>query len=237
MERNSFRSIEMILIAGLLGGFAGCSIEDPVNQNGYINAKMAEIENAVFLKHFNTSPVSLEIINLPYFSKARELKHATQDSERNKIKAELCSYDLSTSAFSSQKKNNRSTLTDNERILYESFLNSLNNSEENSVAICEFYINEVSCLKIDDQVKVDFVNRISFFKDLLIFVDYEANKEKVTLEVVEKMATIPFDDCFDNCMSDEISKATSSTVRTILFLTHLPFRAAEFLIICVADCV
>ena len=236
MKKNSFRPIEMILIAGLLGGFAGCSTEDPINQNGYINAKMAEIENAVFLKHFNTTPVSLEIINLPYFNKVAELKHATQDSERNKIKAELCSYDLSTSAFSGQQKNNSSKLTDDERILYESFLQSLNNSEESSVSICEFYINEVSCLKIDYQVKVDFVNRISFFKDLLIFVDYEANKEKVTLEVVEKMATIPFDDCFDNCMSDEISKATSSTVRTILFLAHLPFRAAEFLVICVAEC-
>lgn len=236
MKKNSFRPIEMILIAGFLGGFAGCSIEDPVNQNGYINAKMAEIENAVFLKHFNTTPVSLEIINLPYFSKAAELKHATRDSERNKINAELCSYDLSTSAFSDQQKNNSSKLTDSERILYESFLKSLNYSEESPVSICEFYINEVSCLKIDDQVIVDFVNRISFFKDLLIFVDYEANKKKVSREVVEKVASIPFDDCFDNCMSDEISKATSSTVRTILFLVHLPFRTAEFLVICVADC-
>jgi len=237
MKKNSFRPIEMILIAGLLGGFAGCSTEDPINQNGYINAKMAEIENAVFLKHFNTTPVSLEIVNLPYFNKVAELKHATQDSERNKIKAELCSYDLSTSAFSGQQKNNSSKLTDDERILYESFLQSLNNSEESSVSICEFYINEVSCLKIDYQVKVDFVNRISFFKDLLIFVDYEAHKEKVSSDVVEKVLKNPFDDCFDNCISSEVMHSMSSTVRKIIFLLRLPLSFAEIMVICVADCV
>lgn len=237
MKKNSFRPIEMLLIAGVLGGLFGCSIDDSIDQNGYINTEMAEIENAVFLKHFNTTPVSLEIINQPYFSKAAELKYAVQDFERNKIKNELCSYDLSTSTFSGKQQNIDSKLTEKERILYESFLRSFNNSEESSVAICEFYINEVSCLKINDQVKGDFVKRISFFKDLLIFVDYEESKEKVSREVVEKVAAIPFDDCFDDCMSDEISKATSSTVRTILFIAHLPFRTAEFLVICVADCV
>jgi hypothetical protein len=237
MKRYSYRLIGLILVLVVSGGFTGCSIEDPADQNGDIHLKMAEIENAVFLKHFKTTPVSLEIANLTYFSKASELKFTTQDFERNKIKAELCSYDLSTSKFSGQQKNNSAKLTDKERILYESFLNSFNNSEVNSVAICEFYINEVSCLKIDDQVKSDFINRITFFKDLLIFIDYEGNKEEVSGDVVKKVLAIPFDDCFDNCMSDEIREATSSTVRTVFFLLHLPFRAAEFLVICTADCI
>jgi hypothetical protein len=237
MERNYYTLIGLILILGVSGGLTGCSNEDPADQNGYIQLKMAEIENAVLLKQFKTTPASMEIINIPYFSKATELKYTTRDFDRNKIKAELCDYDISTSKFSGQKKNDSPQLTDKERIIYESFLNSLNNSEESSVAICEFYISEVSCLKIDDQVKGDFVDRITFFKDLLIFIDYETNKEIVSYDVVEKAKSIPFDNCFDNCMSSEIRQATSSTVRKVLFLMHLPFRAAEFMIICVGDCV
>lgn len=237
MERSSSTLIGLILIIGVSQAFTGCSNEDPADQNGYLQSKMVEIENAILLKQFNTTPVSLEITNLTYFSKALELKFTTRDIERNRIKAELCGYDLSTSKFSGQQKHDSPQLTDEERIIYESFINSFNNSKENSVAICEFYINEVSCLNIDDQVKVDFVNRITFFKDILIFVDYEAYKEKVSSDVVEKILKNPFDDCFDNCISSEVRHAMSSTVRKIIFLLRQPLGFAEIMVICVADCV
>jgi hypothetical protein len=237
MERSSSTLIGLILIIGVSQAFTGCSNEDPADQNGYLQSKMIEIENAILLKQFNTTPASLGIFNISYFSKAAELKYANSDIERNRIKAELYGYDLSTSKFTGQQKNDSPQLTDEERIIYESFLNSFNNSKENSVAICEFYINEVACLKIDDQVKSDFVDRITFLKDLLIFVDYEAHKEKVSSDVVEKVLKNPFDDCFDNCIRSEVMHAMSSTVRKIIFLLRQPLSVAEILVICVADCV
>lgn len=237
MERSSSKLIGLILIIGVSQAFTGCSNEDPADQNGYIQSKMVEIENAILLKQFNTTPASLGIFNISYFRKATELKYTTSDFERNKIKAELCSYDLSTSKFIGQQKNDSPQLTDDERIIYESFLNSFNNSKENSVAICEFYINEVSCLKIDDQVKSDFVDRITFFKDLLIFIDNKTKKEMLFNDALDKVVSVPFDDCFDDCMISEIRHATSSTLRTAFFILHLPFKAAEITVICVGDCI
>ena len=237
MERNSFKLIGLILIIGVSGDLTRCSKEDPADQNGYIQSKMVEIENAIILKQFNTNPASLGIANKAYFSKASELKYATSDFERSKIKNELYGYDLSTLKFTGQQKSDSPQLTDEERIIYESFLNSFNNSEENSVAICEFYINEVSCLKIGGQVKIDFVDRITFFKDLLIFIDNETKKKVILYDAVEKVEAVPFDDCFDNCMISEIRHATSSTLRTAFFILHLPFKAAEMTVVCVGDCI
>jgi hypothetical protein len=236
METKSFKLVVLIFIM-ISGGFIGCSNEDPADQSEYIQSKMIAIENAILLRQFNTTPTSMVISNTSYFSKAAEMINATSDFERNNIKTELCGYDLSTSKFSGQTKNDSSQLTDEERILYESFLTSFKNSKENSVAICEFYINEVSCMKIDDQVKIDFFNRITFLKDLLIFVDYETHNEKVSSDVVEKVLKNPFDDCFDNCISSEVMHSMSSTVRKIIFLLRLPLSFAEIMVICVADCV
>jgi len=237
MERNYFKLIGLILILGVSGGLTSCSKEDPADQNGYIQSKMVEIENAILLRQFNTNPAPLGIANKAYFSKATELKYATSDFERNKIKAELYSYDLSTSKFTGQQKNDNPQLTDEERIIYESFLNSFNNSKENSVAICEFYINEVSCLKIGVQVKIDFVDRITFFKDLLIFIDNKTKNEMVMFDELVKVVSVPFDDCFDDCMISEIRHATSSTLRKVFFILHLTFKAAEMTAVCVGDCI
>jgi hypothetical protein len=237
MERSSSTLIGLILIIVVSQAFTGCSNEDPADQNGYLQSKLVEIENAILLKQFNTTPASLGIFNISYFSKAAELKYATSDIERNRIKTELCGYDLSTSKFSGQQKHDSPQLTDEERIIYESFLNSFSNSKENSVAICEFFISEVSCLKIDDQVKSDFVDRITFFKDLLIFIDNKPKKEMVFNDELDKVVAVPFDDCFDDCMISEIRHATSSTLRTAFFILHLPFKAAEMTVICVGDCI
>jgi hypothetical protein len=237
MERNYFKLIGPILFLGVSIGFTYCSSEDPEVQDGYIQSKMIEIENSVLLKKYNTTPASYVIFNESYFNKVKELKYATSDFERNKIKSELCRYDLSTSKFSGQQKHDSPSLTEEEIIIYDSFLSSFNKSKENPVAICELYINEVLCLKINNQVKRDFVERITFLKDLLIFVDYGAHKEKVSSDVVEKVLKNPFDDCFDNCMSSEIMHAMSSTVRKIIFLLRQPLSIAEILVICVSDCV
>ena len=99
--------------------------------------------------------------------------------KETKYKAELYGYDLSTQNFLGQQKHDSPPLTEEEIIIYESFLKSFNKNKENPVAICEFYINEVLCLKIDNQVKSDFVDRITFLKDLVIFIENKAKKEMV----------------------------------------------------------
>ena len=237
MKRNYFKLIVLILILGVSIGFTYCSSEEPEVQDGYIQSKMIEIENSALLKKFNTTPASYVILNESYFNKVKELKYATSDFERNKIKSELCRYDLSTSKFSGQQKNDSPSLTEEEMIIYESFLSSFNKNKENPVAICELYINEVLCLKINNQVKKDFVDRITFLKDLLIFVDYEAHNETVSSGVVKKVLKNPFDDCWDNCMNSEVMHSMSTTVRKIIFLLRMPLSVAEIMVICVADCV
>ena len=198
---------------------------------------MIEIENIVLLKNFNTTPASYVIFNESYFNKVTELKYATSDFERNKIKSELCSYDLSTSKFLGQQKHDSPFLTEEEKIIYESFLSSFKKSKENPVVICELYINEVLCLKIDNQVKRDFVDRITFLKDLLIFIEIKTKKEMAAFSEAAKLESVPFDDCFDDCMISEINHATSSTIRKVFFILHLPFKAAEMAVVCVGDCV
>ena len=237
MERHYFKLIGLILILGVSIFLTYCSSEDPEVQDGYIQSKMIEIENAVWLKKFNTSPSSYVIFNESYFTKVTELKSATSDFERNKIKAELCGYDLSTSKFSGLQKHESPSLTEEEIIIYESFLRSFTKNKENPVAICELYINEVLCLKIDNQVKSDFVDRITFLKDLVIFIENKTKKEIIGSNEIEKLEAVPFDDCFDDCMISEINHATSSTIRKIFFILHLPFKAAEMTVICVGDCV
>lgn len=237
MERNYFKLIELILFLGVSIGFTYCSSEDAEVQDGYIQSKMIEIENSVLLKKFNTTPASYVIINESYFNKVKELKYATSDFERNKIKSELCRYDLSTSKFSDQQKHDSPSLTEEEIIIYESFLSSFNKSKENPVAICELYINEVLCLKINNKVKRDFVERITFLKDLVIFIENKTKKEMTVFSDATKLESVPFDDCFDDCMISEISHATSSTIRKVFFILHLPFKAAEMAVVCVGDCV
>jgi len=232
MERHYFKLIELILILGVSIGFTYCSSEDPEVQDGYIQSKMIEIENSVLLKKFNTTPASYVIFNESYFNKVKELKYATSDLERNKIKSELCSYDLSTSKFSSQHKHDNLSLNEEEIIIYESFLSSFNKSKENPVAICELYIIEVLCMNIGIQVKRDFVDRITFLKDLLIF-----SENKTKNEIVGLKEAVPFDDCFDDCMISEINHATSSTIRKVFFILHLPIKAAEMTVVCIGDCV
>lgn len=235
MGRYIFTLFRMILILWVSGGITGCSSEEPTDGNENIQLKMAEIENAVSLKQFKTIPSSMEIVNISYFDKATDLKNATSDLERREIKAELSDYDISYTKSYSQKKNDKQQLTEKEKIICESLLSSLSNSEECAIAICEFYINEISCMNLDDHVKMDIIDRITFLKDLMIFIDYETNTKMVSYDVVDEEK--PFDDCFDNCMNDEIRHATSSTIREVLFLMHLPLRVAEFIIICVGDCV
>ena len=237
MKRRFYTLIGLILMIGISEYFTSCSKENSVEQNEYIQSKMAEIENAILLRQLDASPVSLKIYNESYFIKIKELKLTSSDFERNRIKDELSSYDLKTCKFSSQTKNDNPQLTNLEAIIYESFSKSINNSERNSIATCDLYINEVTCLTIDDKVKRDFVDRITFFRDLLIFADYETYWTKVSYDIDKKSLTTEFDDCYDECMISEIKAATSSTLRTVFFLLHMPFKAAEIAVVCIGDCI
>ena len=196
---------------------------------------MAVIENSVLLKQFNTNPASMDIINISFFSKLDQLKSANNLLERNGIVSTMCRYDLSTLKFSEQKKNVDVQLSDVERIIYESFCNAFSKSEEDYIAICDFYMNEVSCLKIENDVKDNFINRIGFLRDLLIYVDYETYKKKTSSDVILKIAK-PYGYCFEDCFDKELEAIRESVVKTIFFLLHTPFSSAELAIVCAVEC-
>jgi|WetSurSiteA1Bulk_404760.scaffolds.fasta_scaffold07054_2 hypothetical protein len=236
MKKYSFTLSGLIFVVTISVWLSNCSKDNTAYQIEYVHSRMAEIENAVLLKQFNTTPASMKINNILYFSKIDKLRSTNGEIERNEIQAALYSYNLSTSTFCDQKMEYNFDLSNEERILYESFVNAFINSEGNFVAICEFYINEVACLKIDNQAKSDFIERIGLLRDLLIYVDYEKFKNTLTYDVIFK-SSLRYEDCYDDCMVSELEAIQSRTMKMILFIVHLPFSAAELLVVCAVDCI
>lgn len=236
MKKHSFTFSGLIFVVAISVWLSHCSKDEMADQIEYLHSRMAEVENAVLLKQFNTTPGSNEIINSLYFSELEKLQSTNSETKRNEIKAALDCYNLSTSKFCNQKMEYNFDISNEERILYESFVNVFTKSEENFVAICELYINEAACLKIDNQVKSRFIERIVFFRDLLIYVDYEAFKSTPIHDVILK-SSMGYEDCYDDCMVSELEAIESSTLKTIFFIIELPFSAAKLALVCATGCI
>lgn len=239
----------LLLVAIIFGAtvFNSCTNEEKIKEDSDLLVKLIDIENSIALKHFNTTTYSREIKNAPFFDKISEIKSIDDQQTRDEILAELTRYDLSTSKFSGQTiKKGSTTLTSQETLIYQSLFNSLKKSDESSVAITDYYINEISCLEIDSEVKNSLSDKISFYKDLLIFYNFDVSETNQTDEgtdskgqnAIARKWKCPYRDCLDCCMNSKLEDLSEANiVEWCLAIAGFPEDLVWIVAACGWDCI
>lgn len=237
MKKNYLNKIVLSSAVVILTCIPNCSKDQNDEQQEYIQRKMAENENAVLLKQFKLTPVQSEIVNTEFFNKISELKPLIENGEISRIEAVLSICDINPTKARYSDKVYSGQVLDEERIMYNSISSAFTKSDGDYIAICDFYLDQVSCLKIDDNIKSEFLERITFFKDFLIYIENAKYKSMDSYNAMLKTAEVPFDNCYDDCMVSELEHLGDSKVRLIIFILRLPISAAEVAVDCISQCI
>lgn len=157
-EKNDLLLNLLLLALGTV--LISCSKEQQVKNELSLRSKMIRIENDALTRDYNSSLLSHEIINTAFFSRVLDIKQLENEDARNALIIELSSYQLASNKFSAIKQESMGlTLSEDETIIFQSFIRVIKDSDESTIAIADFFINEIACLSINDVVKMTCIAR------------------------------------------------------------------------------
>lgn len=189
-----------------------CSKDGRNDEKNNLQLKIVNIESNIITGNFYKTETYREIKNSVFFNKLLELKKIENQEEWDQKLNELSSNQFSSSQFQKSPRPNMDIkLTSEEKIIYYSLARALRMNDENSIDILEYYLNEISCFDIDDKIKKSCVDKITFYKDALIYFNFD-KAEKIYLnsenkgvnEIAHKKWDCPYRDCLDCCINSKL---------------------------------
>lgn len=142
--------------------------------------------------HFSYQTDSFDDFHAMFFEKLKEIKDPNDTAELDEL---INNFELKSGEIST-----KDSLSEQEQMIIESFFNSIHPYEEIdfNVEVCEFYISELNQLGIPQKNLELCLNAISFYKNLLLYVDSSEG-------ISEKSTSYNFRpcsgrSCFDCCM-------------------------------------
>jgi len=228
--------------------FISCSKDEKDLLDDDLQLQMINIENSIYQNQFSSEFISMELSNTKFFDKLTEIKNVKNQQEMDNKLLELSNYSVSFSKFTNETSGKGNTTTSaNEEIIYRSLYNSLKHRNKNSIAIISFYINEISCLKINKDLKKRCLDNLQFFKDVLIFYNFDLSEETImnnsdtnkgqNAEVKPKWHCL-YRDCFDCCMNAKLyALSQGNLIEFIEFMISPPINTAWMVASCGFDCI
>mgnify|MGYP000076626444 CR=1 FL=1 len=223
-----------------------CSFGCTKDENVYLSelqSSLIKIENDVSLGLVKLSSVNREIyynsffLNLSEILKKKDLQNLEQ--ELSDLYEHFC---FKEGFVKSQKTGEELEITKEERIIFQSLVNSLKIKKDNPIGIADYYINTIPCLKVSDKIKRNCISKIRFYKDLLVFFHFDLFEKEDTNGKSEnyilKKWNCLYRDCMDCCIYHHLKEVEDGNfVDAVWFIAKLPASLAKIFTSCGYDCI
>ncbi len=247
MFRNAFYALMVSLTVLLL---FRCTKSELSNSEFDLQGELISIENRASQGKIEEIQPSSSISNALYFEELKAIKLNDDEAARETMLKELGKYSAPQRKFiDSDIQENINNISESEKLIYSSLHKILKNNHSNHIKLIEYYVEELSCLKIDDVLKAKVIANISFYKDLLIFINYDAgifpikssndSKGQMVEDPLRKKWDCPYRDCLDCCMNAKATELANGNVVdwVIFFVTNAALNVTFWVASCSFDCI
>lgn len=160
--------------------------ESDIFEKKILERKLNQVFDNVKNNNFKLKEKNYQIINVDYFSELSKIKATNEKLKENSISI------IANLAY----KRNNPKIKSIEKIILTNYFNALELSNLNSVDITQYYIEKIANFNIDIKVKEDCINFLIFNRDLMIFINYNADVNMDSQSLLKR-------GCLDQCMFDK----------------------------------
>ncbi|MDR2927044.1 MAG: hypothetical protein LBV41_02395 [Cytophagaceae bacterium] len=243
---NKMRKILLFCIVALL--FSSCNNKSDVNEN-YLIDNMLAIESSLksgdyelfndissskkYEFYFNElSRINNTMMN-PNIEDEGTIRKSTNSLEELELNIE--DYPFLIQAFENYPYYEGYSFSQNEQIIFQSYLNSFHTTELHPVIITQYYMEQIKMLDIDIIAQEHSVAALEFFNDLFLFLS--ANNEMKAEVGTPTTPVKDFELCYEKCLNYKLDQAFSGNwIDDAWWVVNAPYNFGIMMISCTASC-
>jgi len=180
-----FQMLKVLIIISSSVIIFSCQ-ESDIFEKKILERKLNQVFDNVKNNNFKLKEKNYQIINVDYFSELSKIKATNEKLKENSISK------IANLAY----KRNNPKIKSIEKIILTNYFNALELRNLNSVDITQYYIEKIANFNIDIKIKEDCINFLIFNRDLMIFINYNADVNMDSQSLLKR-------GCLDQCMFDK----------------------------------